>query len=46
MNDHDPADLPALFAVQLRLAGNPYHEPSAHDARRRIVEFFGRHLAQ
>jgi carboxymethylenebutenolidase len=46
MNDHDPADLPALFAVQFRLTGNPYHEPSAQDARRRIVEFFGRHLAQ
>ena len=46
MNDHDPADLPALFAVQFRLTGNPYHEPSAQDARRRILEFFGRHLAQ
>jgi carboxymethylenebutenolidase len=45
MNDHDPADLPALFAVQFRLAGNPYHEPSAQDARRRILDFFGRHLA-
>jgi carboxymethylenebutenolidase len=45
MNDHDPADLPALFAVQFRFAGNPFHEPSAQDARRRIVEFFGRHLA-
>jgi carboxymethylenebutenolidase len=46
MNDHDPADLPALFAVQFRLTGNPYHEPSAQDARRRILDFFGRHLAQ
>ena len=46
MNDHDPADLPALFAVQLRLTGNPYDEPSAQDARRRIVAFFGRHLEQ
>jgi carboxymethylenebutenolidase len=45
MNDHDPADLPALFAVQFRLTGNPYHEPSAQDARRRILDFFGRHLA-
>ncbi len=45
MNDHDRADLPALFAVQVRLTGNPYHEPSAQDARRRILEFFGRHLA-
>jgi carboxymethylenebutenolidase len=46
MNDHDPADLPALFAVQVRLLGNPYHEPSAQDARRRILDFFGRHLAR
>jgi carboxymethylenebutenolidase len=46
LNDHDRADLPALFAVQFRLAGNPYHEPSAIDARRRILDFFGRHLAQ
>jgi carboxymethylenebutenolidase len=46
LNDHDRADLPALFAVQFRLAGNPYHEPSARDARRRILDFFGRHLAQ
>ena len=46
MNDHDPADLPALFAVQFRLTGNPYHEPSAQDARRRILDFFARHLAQ
>jgi carboxymethylenebutenolidase len=44
LNDHDRADLPALFAVQVRLTGNPYHEPSARDARRRILEFFGRHL--
>jgi len=46
MNDHDPADLPALFAVQFRLTGNPYHEASATDARRRILDFFGRHLAE
>ena len=46
MNDHDRADLPALFAVQVRLTGNPYHEPSAQDARRRILDFFGRHLAR
>jgi carboxymethylenebutenolidase len=44
MNDHDRADLPALFAVQFRLTGNPYDEPSTQDARRRILDFFGRHL--
>ena len=45
MNDHDRAELPALFAVQFRLTGNPYDEPSTQDARRRILDFFGRHLA-
>jgi carboxymethylenebutenolidase len=44
MNDHDPADLPALLALQFRLTGNPYHEPSARDARSRILGFFGAHL--
>ena len=44
MNDHDRAGLPALFAVQFRLTGNPYHEPSATDARRRILEFIPRHV--
>ncbi len=46
MNDHDPADLPTLLAVQFRLAGNPYDETATQDARRRIVDFFGRHLAR
>ena len=44
MNDHDPADLPAVFAVQFRVTGNPYREASAGDARRRILQFFDRHL--
>ena len=46
MNAHDPADLPALLAVLTRLTGDPYHEPSARDARRRILAFFDRHLRQ
>ena len=46
LNDHDRADLPALFAVQFRLTGNPYREGPAKDARRRIVDFFGRHLSE
>jgi carboxymethylenebutenolidase len=45
MNDHDRADLPALFAVQFRVTGDPYHEPSTRDARRRILDFFARHLS-
>ena len=46
MNDHERADLPALLAVLTRLTGDPYDEPSAADARRRIVDFFGRHLQE
>ena len=44
LNDHDPADSPAVFRVLGRLTGSAFHEPSAIDARRRIVEFFDRHL--
>jgi carboxymethylenebutenolidase len=44
MNEHDRAELPALFALQFRVTGDPYHEPSARDARRRILDFFGAHL--
>jgi carboxymethylenebutenolidase len=46
MNDHDSADLPALLAVLTRLTGNPYSEACESDARRRIVDFFDRHLRQ
>lgn len=34
----------AFIAVAGRLAGVGYHEPSAADARRRIIAFFDRHL--
>ena len=45
LNDHDPDVVPALFAVLGRLTGSdPYHEPSARDARRRMVSFFDLHL--
>lgn len=44
LNDHDPADVPAIFAVMGRLTSSEFHEPSAIDARRRIVEFFDQHL--
>lgn len=44
LNDHDPGDVPTLFAVIGRLTGTSYHEPSARDARRRIVAFFDEHL--
>lgn len=44
LNDHDPADVPILFAVMGKFAGGGYHEPSAQDARRRILSFFNTHL--
>ena len=48
LNDHDSADDPDpfVFVVMGKFAGpSGYHEPSARDARRRIVAFFGTHLA-
>jgi carboxymethylenebutenolidase len=47
LNDHEGAHdrAPALFVVMGKFAGGGgYHEPSAQDARRRIVSFFDRHL--
>ena len=45
LNNHDPADMPILFAVMGKFAGGGgYHEPSAQDARRRILSFFDTHL--
>jgi len=44
LNDHDSADSPAIFAVLGRLSASEFHEPSAIDARRRIVAFFDLHL--
>ena len=47
LNDHEAAGdkAPLLFAVLGRLTpGTGYHEPSARDARRRILAFFSTHL--
>jgi len=45
LNDHRDEHTPMLFALMGRLTGGVgYHEPSAVDARRRIVSFFDRHL--
>jgi carboxymethylenebutenolidase len=47
INDHDGADdtTPLLFAVLGKLSpGDGYHEPSARDARKRIIAFFDAHL--
>src|SRR5579872_4472933 len=40
LNQHDSV----LFAVTGALIGGGYHQPTAEDARRRIVAFFDRHL--
>jgi carboxymethylenebutenolidase len=44
LNNHDPAEVPTLFVIMARLMGTGYHEPSAQDARRRIIAFFNTHL--
>jgi carboxymethylenebutenolidase len=44
LNNHDRADVPTLFVVMGKITGAKYHEPSAKDARRRIVSFFDTHL--
>lgn len=44
LNDHDPADLPVWVRAIAKLTAADYHEPSARDARRRIVAFFNAHL--
>jgi carboxymethylenebutenolidase len=46
LNDHDGAGdhTPVIFVVMGKFGGpSGYHEPSAKDARRRIVSFFDRH---
>lgn len=44
LNDHDAGDVPRLFAVLGRFFSSEFHEPSARDARRRIVDFFDAYL--
>jgi carboxymethylenebutenolidase len=44
LNDHDSGDMSVLFAVLGRLTGSKFHEPSAIDARARIIDFFDQHL--
>jgi carboxymethylenebutenolidase len=44
LNDHGPGEVPALLEVMGRVTHVEYHEPSAQDARRRIVAFFRTHL--
>ena len=44
LNNHGRADVPTLFVVMGKIAEAKYHEPSAQDARRRVVSFFNTHL--
>jgi carboxymethylenebutenolidase len=44
LNEHDPAELSRFVTIFGRLTGSGYHEESARDARRRIVEFFDQQL--
>lgn len=44
LNDHDPAELPVWVKAIAKLAAASYHEPSARDARRRILAFFDLYL--
>lgn len=44
LNDHDPDEAPAWAVIAGKFSKSEYHEPSAIDARRRIVDFFGTHL--
>jgi len=44
LNDHDPAELPLWVRAIAKLAAADFHEPSARDARRRIIAFFRAHL--
>ena len=46
LNDHDPAELPPWVKLVAKLSAAGYHEPSARDARRRIITFFDAHLKQ
>jgi carboxymethylenebutenolidase len=44
LNNHPPEDMTPLLVLLNRISGTRYHEPSAQDARRRIVAFFDTHL--
>lgn len=44
LNQPDSADLPWMLTVLGKLVNTRYHEPSAGDARRRILAFFEKYL--
>jgi carboxymethylenebutenolidase len=45
MNDHLRSETPMWLIISGKLVASGYHEPSANDARSRIVAFFGEHLS-
>jgi carboxymethylenebutenolidase len=44
LNDHVPTELPLWVKAIAKLAAASFHEPSARDARRRIIAFFQTYL--
>lgn len=46
LNDHSPDEVPRWAMVMGALSTSEYHEPSALDARRRILAFFDTHLKE
>jgi hypothetical protein len=44
LDDHEPAELPVWVKAIAKLAAASYQEPSARDARRRILAFFDGYL--
>jgi carboxymethylenebutenolidase len=45
LNNHEPGETPWWALVSGKFVDTDYHEPSAHEARQRIVAFFDTHLA-
>ena len=44
LNDHDPNEASTIFKLLAKISGSEFHEPSAIDARQRIIAFFDEHL--
>jgi carboxymethylenebutenolidase len=45
INDHAPGEVPMFFQFLGATVHTKYHQPSADDARARIIDFFTHHLA-
>ena len=45
LNDHDPNEASTIFKLLAKISGSEFHEPSAIDARQRIIAFFDEHLS-